>query len=328
MDVGTLSHDVSFAIAESRPARRFWPPRVIALIGTLLLHTLVLQSVLLGTRAHKVRPPEVQGPGATLIKSATVPAEALILIELPSTSLAPKALLDDLASAGSAPKNLLVTMINPDPLPLIEIPQAALGDNNDAVASVDSGDPAGRVRLFGIYSGQIEARIARAWRRPRSPVNPGSDPLRDSNSRAATGASKPDVAFQCRVRILQDVHGFVQEVQMLDCNGSVIWQQSLVAAILTASPLPAPPSPTVFTHALTMTFEGQAYAAGSIADEYELEQNPIVQVRNTVHAVRGESVFPPDGGASSRLKPPILDDNAAEPARPPTEEPSPSASDQ
>jgi hypothetical protein len=273
LEVGTWSDEVlPIPIAKSRRERRFWPPGAIGLVGTLVFHLLVVQSVLLRSRVHKVRPPEVQGPGATLIKSASDPTETLILIEVPSTALAPKPLLDDLASVGSAPKNLLVTLINPDPLPHIEIPQDALGDANDAAASVDSGDPAARAQLFGIYSGQIDARIKRAWRRPRSPVNPGTDSLYDSNARTPAAASKPYDIFQCQVRILQDSHGFVQEVQMLDCSDSVAWRQSLVAAILSASPLPAPPSPTVFSRAVTMTFEGQAYSPGSPVDEYEIER--------------------------------------------------------
>jgi len=277
LEVGTWRDEVlPIPITKPRRERQFWPPGSIGLIGTLVFHLLVLQSVLLGARAHKVRPP-VQGTGATLIKSASDPAEALILIDLPASALAPTPVLDDLASAGSVPKNLLVTLINPDPLPHIEIPQDALGEDNDAVASVDSGDPAGRARLFGVYSGQIEARVERAWRRPRSPVNPGADPMHDSNARASRGGSNPNVTFQCQVRILQDAHGFVQEVQMLDCNGGVAWQQSLVTAILAASPLPAPPSPTVFTHAVTMRFEGQAYSLGSPADDYAIER-PSPQV--------------------------------------------------
>jgi hypothetical protein len=281
MDVGTWSYEGTSAIAESRSSRRFWPPRVIALVGTLLLHALVLQSVLLGSRAHKLRPPEAQGPGATLMKSASDPAEALILIALPSTALAPKALIDDLASAGSAPKNLLVTMISPDSLPHIDISQDALGDNNDGVGSVDSGDPAARAVLFGRYTGQIDARIKRAWRRPRSPVNPSTDPVRDSIAPGPNGGSQPDDSFRCQVRIIQDAQGLVQEVQMLDCNGSVIWQQSLVAAIFSASPLPAPPSPTVFTHSLTMTFTGIEYTPGSVTDDYEIEP-PRMQAHNGV----------------------------------------------
>jgi hypothetical protein len=289
-------------------------------VGTLVFHLLVLQSALLGTRAHKVRPPEVQGPGAILIKSANDPEEPLILIELPNTALSAKSLFDDLASAGSAPKSLLVTMISPDPLPHIEIPQDALGDTSDSVASVDSGDPAGRVRLFGIYSGQIEARIKRAWRRPRSAVIPESKALHGGEP--APSGSVPVVTFQCQVRIIQDAHGFVQEVQMLNCNGSVAWQQSLVAAILSASPLPAPPSPTVFTHSLTMSFEGQAYAAGSAIDEYEPEQHRIVQARSYAPGAPGRSPLAPDAAASPPSST-VPDADAIGPSRPPVEDLSP-----
>jgi hypothetical protein len=252
---------------------------MIGLVGTLVFHLLVVHSVLLGTRAHKVRPPEAQGSGATLIKSESYPTESLILIGPPTIALAPKPLFDDLASAGSAPKNLLATMIAPDPLPHIEIPQEALGDNDDGVASVDGGDPAGRERLFGIYSGQIEARIKRAWRRPRSPVNPGSDTPHDLSARTITGGAKRDDTFQCQVQIVQDARGSVQEVQMLNCNGSVAWQQSLVAAILSASPLPAPPSPMVFMRALTMTFSSFEYTSDSVTDDYEIEP-PRMQAHN------------------------------------------------
>jgi hypothetical protein len=66
---------------------------------------------------------------------------------------------------------------------------------------------------------------------------------------------------------------------MLDCNGSVAWQQSLVTAILVASPLPAPPSPTVFSHAVTMTFAGQVYSPGSPADDYEIPRPSPSSVR-------------------------------------------------
>jgi hypothetical protein len=254
-------------------------------MGTLLVHALVFQSVLLGTRAHKVRPPDAQGPGATLIKSASEPAEALILVELPSVDMKTQALSEDLASEGSAPKNLLVTMISPDALPHIDIPADKLDDNAETNASVDSGDPAGRALLFGRYSGQIQARIERAWRRPRSPINPvseGDHASHDGTAKSPGDSSLADDSFRCQVRILQDGHGAVQEVQLLSCNGTVTWQQSLVTAILSASPLPAPPDPTVFTHSLTMTFEGQTYVAGSSSDGYDIDRTADVPVMRTV----------------------------------------------
>jgi hypothetical protein len=45
---------------------------------------------------------------------------------------------------------------------------------------------------------------------------------------------------------------------------------SLVRAIQRASPLPAPPTPTVFTNALTLSFEAKAYGPGAREDEYEV----------------------------------------------------------
>jgi len=242
------------------------------LIGTLLLHALVLHSTILGTRAPKVRPPETQGPGATLIKSAAEPAEALILVELPSVDMKAQALSEDLASAGAAPTNVLVTLISLDPLPHFDIPTDSMDENADTVAKVDSGDPAGRALLFGRYSGQLQARIERAWQRPRTPVNAAVEGLPNPNSQSMDGNSAAEQDFRCQVRILQDAHGAVQEVQMLNCNGSVTWQQSLVAAILTSSPLPAPPDPAVFTRSLTMTFEGQAYTPGASTDGYDSDR--------------------------------------------------------
>ncbi len=258
----------------AKGSRRFRGAGRIGVLGSLLIHSLVLQSVLLGARAHKTHRPEVQGPGASLIKSDTDPAESLILIDLPVATLTSKPLVEDLASAGSAPKNLKVTMISPDPLPYIEIHKDATENDPAGEAAVDSGDRAARAALFGRYTGQIDARIERAWRRPRSPVQPEfatSEETRAPQSVKATPDADP---FRCQVRILQDGGGRVEEVQLLACNGTAAWQHSLVVAILAASPLPAPPSPTVFTHAITLTFVGYPYGPGSPNDDYETETSP------------------------------------------------------
>lgn len=238
MDLATWSRPATSGDSDTRP-QQLRSPVVAGLVGTFLLHTLVLQSVLLGSQAHKVHPPKVQGPGATLIRSDAEPTENLVLIELPTAIAASKPLFEDLASAGSAPKNLVVTVLSPDPLPHVDIPQDALGESNANVASIDSGDPAARAALFGRYTGQIDARIERAWRRPRSPVNPDFAALNDANSPHTNSGSLSDDTFRCQVRILQNERGSVQEVQLLNCNGTVAWQHSLVVAILGSSPLPA-----------------------------------------------------------------------------------------
>jgi hypothetical protein len=46
----------------------------------------------------------------------------------------------------------------------------------------------------------------------------------------------------------------VQEIEIAQCNGDIRWQTSLVHAIQSASPLPAPPDPKVFSHTLTFEF--------------------------------------------------------------------------
>ncbi|MHB8811831.1 MAG: TonB C-terminal domain-containing protein [Steroidobacteraceae bacterium] len=103
--------------------------------------------------------------------------------------------------------------------------------------------------MYGRYLGQIHARIDRAWRRPRT----------------AIGAP----IFQCQVQLDQDGLGRVQEITLLECNGGTPWQLSLVHAIEAASPLPAPPSPAVFTRYVLIAFRATAYSAGAPAELYE-----------------------------------------------------------
>jgi TonB C terminal len=104
-------------------------------------------------------------------------------------------------------------------------------------------------KMYGRYLGQIEARVGRAWRRPRTPI----------------GAP----TFSCRTQIKQDKRGSVLEVMLVQCNGDSRWQDSLVKAIDAASPLPAPPDPAVFTSLITMAFSAEPYSQNSTADEYE-----------------------------------------------------------
>jgi hypothetical protein len=114
-----------------------------------------------------------------------------------------------------------------------------------------------RQQQYGIYTGQIIARVERAWVRPRTKVS-NSDGLQKSTE------------FSCRAKILQSELGAVLEVDLLNCNGSTEWQQSLVRAIFSASPLPAPPSPTVFSDALTLTFSAHEFQIDDADDGYAL----------------------------------------------------------
>jgi hypothetical protein len=77
-------------------------------------------------------------------------------------------------------------------------------------------------------------------------------------------------SFQCEAQIVQDNSGYVEEILLPRCNGSRAWQNSLVTAIRQASPLPAPPSASVFSRSITLSFIGIPYYRGASDDEYEV----------------------------------------------------------
>jgi hypothetical protein len=175
----------------------------------------------------------------------------LVIVQMPAAS--PLQRLEEVASRGLASSNEAIRIVSPDPTPAFEVTDSENADDS-AEATQSVGDPAVQSILFGRYTGQINARINRSWRRPRSAVTTdggGSD------------------TFRCQARITQDSHGNVKEIELMSCNGNGAWQQSLVDAIQRASPLPAPPSPTVFTRALTLMFEAHTYMSDSPEGDYE-----------------------------------------------------------
>jgi hypothetical protein len=137
----------------------------------------------------------------------------------------------------------------PDQPTVIEFADVDADTDNSAQLNANQGDAELRARMFGRYTGQISARIDRAWERPKSPVS-------DVRAKDSADAFESET-FVCRVQIRQDDKGNVQEVLLLACNGTEAWRHSLVVAINQSSPLPAPPIPGIFQRALTMTFAGQ-----------------------------------------------------------------------
>ena len=138
---------------------------------------------------------------------------------------------------------------------MINVPVSQVDPPDDLLSETDSASPAedpGDSELFGRYMGQVSARIERAWLRPRTPVG--------------------DLLFSCRVRIEQDAHGAIQEITLVRCNGSTRWQLSLVQAIQSASPLPAPPDPTLFKRTFSLSFQAQPYSPMTAAELYEPAQ--------------------------------------------------------
>ena len=137
----------------------------------------------------------------------------------------------------------------PVPAPSFNLPADDDEDRtHDSLNGSSQSDPA-RKLLFGRYIGQITARIERAWMRPRAPIE---NPF-----------------FACRVHITQDRKGVVQEIELVRCNGNSRWQTSLVQAIQTASPLPAPPDADVFTRRLTLDLQSAAFVPGGSAEGFE-----------------------------------------------------------
>ena len=143
----------------------------------------------------------------------------------------------------------------PTPEPNFSFQQDEDADaRHDAPSESNQSDP-GRQLLFGRYIGQITARIERAWMRPRTPID--------------------STFFACRVQITQERNGVVQEIELVRCNGNSRWQTSLVQAIQSASPLPAPPAADVFAKRLTLDLHSATFTAGDMADGFEPQARAI-----------------------------------------------------
>lgn len=105
--------------------------------------------------------------------------------------------------------------------------------------------------LLQRYMSQIDVRIQRAWARPRSSV---------SENRLA-----------CLIKVSQEDNGHVQEIEIAQCNEDLPWQMSLVRAIQSATPLPAPPDPQVFSHSLSIEFVAQPVTMADAVQDIELQ---------------------------------------------------------
>lgn len=250
----SMRYSDALAAMTRRRARSIAP--VVGACGALILHILVLGSVAFGWGGRPVAPHPREGLGANAIASTEEAVATLILIEEPGVGPRDEDSLDQLASHGVILRNFRLTIVTPEP----SIDAAPdVDERTDSTASTNeesSGDRQAQAALFGLYLGQIQARIERAWLRPRT----------------AIGAE----SFQCRVRILQSPQGDVQEVQLQRCNGDARWQVSLVQAIGRASPLPAPPKPSVFSRSIQLAFQGQPYVPGEPTDLYEPAIQPAI----------------------------------------------------
>jgi hypothetical protein len=249
--------------------RRRLPPSILGVLGTVLLHALLIPSfVAVGTSGRKAPALKIYGPGSISTDTNTSAAQTLVLLQPIASPPATDSLREEFGSRGSTLRNQPIVLIRPGPAPPVADLKIDATDTPNVSAALATGDNAGNARLVGIYSGQIQARIERLWRRPRTPVS----------DRTESGKTVDvDATFQCQVQIVQDPNGNVQEVLLPNCNGSSAWQRSLVMAINQASPLPAPPDPAVFSPIVTLQFVGLSYAKGSSPEEYEIAPPPLAQ---------------------------------------------------
>ena len=244
---------VSRAFLKYIQAQRLAPHRqVLPALGGGLLAVLAHAVMLAAALWYAGSPPaahsrDESGPGSIEVVSNQEPVTTLILIDDPHPVQAAEPLSSEsLASRGFADADLLVKLLSPDATPALDS-DSSQPDGESVVP--DTLDATQRGILFTRYVGQVDARIDRAWIRPRTPI----------------GASE----FQCRVLVTQDKRGNVIQTELQSCNGDTRWQLSLVQAVQSASPLPAPPDKRLFADALTLAFKAVPYRPGLDEEEYE-----------------------------------------------------------
>jgi hypothetical protein len=237
--------------ATSRLESRPLTVSAAGVVGVLLIHILLVLPFVLNLSLPSPKRPDRTGAGATAFLSTAEPDMTIVFIDEPTESPAPRT-APPLASRGMTPPDLQLVVLSPDPLP------AAMNARTDDDAQDDAAaaEAVDHAKLYGRYVGQMQARIERAWMRPRTEI----------------GALR----FSCQARIQQDRHGNLISIRLDHCNGTERWQQSLVSAIRSASPLPAPPDPSVSADVLWMGFTSEPFEEGGSTQGFE----PEVRVAN------------------------------------------------
>lgn len=241
----------SFPFSSGYRSRDVFPGRRLATGATaaciaLALHALLLTSILWTGESPVHRPRDSGALNKVVPEGSEDGALQVVFIQDPSSSQTAERPFKSIRLASASALEVIAVADA-----LAEQTMSVPNFSVELATSVATPAPDAALRSaqYGRYVGQIDARIERAWRRPR----------------AAIGAP----VFACVVRIDQDARGTVLEVTLEQCNGSERWQLSLVSAIESASPLPAPPDPAVFTRTLHMSFQSRPYSPGEPQDAYE-----------------------------------------------------------
>jgi TonB-like protein len=219
--------------------------------GTVLLHILFVLPLFLDLSLPSPRLPNKSGTGASALASAEEPIMTAVFINEPSPAERTAPPSEDLASRGLEPLDMPVMVLSPDAIPAVQVDETSEKSQDSSAPPEAAADQTQHALLYGRYLMQIQARIERAWMRPRAEI----------------GADR----FSCRTRIEQDRRGDVVGIKLDHCNGTERWQQSLVSAIRTASPLPAPPDAAVYADRLWLGFESDGFQSGKSAQGFEPE---------------------------------------------------------
>jgi hypothetical protein len=239
-------------------ARRTRNPGVV-LVGALAslgLHALLLTPILFGTGKHPLTAPDRPGTAANADQPG---ADGAVSVEF----------IEEVDGAASARAAVAPLTLRPPAVDLAApgLPDIQIDGEAAASAAPAPGDESLAAHLYGMYVGQISARIERAWSKPRT--SPGPD------------------RFVCRVEVLQNTSGDVLKVALSACNGDARWQSSLVRAIETASPMPAAPDPRVFKKRIALQFAADGYAAGGSSEGFEPETRLVMTSARGIPAVSG-----------------------------------------
>lgn len=109
----------------------------------------------------------------------------------------------------------------------------AESDLQRQIAEEEGRDAAANSGQLNQYVAMLQQRFVRNWNRPPS-ARPG---------------------IQCKVTVTQAPGGTVLSAQVGECNGDAAVKQSIEAAVLRSSPLPAPPDPRLFERTLILWFK-------------------------------------------------------------------------
>jgi hypothetical protein len=222
---------------------------VTGFVAALAVHLLLVLPFVLELSLPSPRRANITGAGSTAYVSAVEPEMTVVFIDEPTPAETPPK-PPALASRGIASPDLQLVVLSPDPLPAAAANSKA-DESDDPQAAIQEANAAEHARLYGRYVGQVQARIERAWMRPRTEI----------------GAPQ----FSCRVRIQQGRRGDVVGADLDHCNGTERWQQSLLSAVRTASPLPAPPDASVYADVLWLSFTSGALEEGGSTQGFEPE---------------------------------------------------------